>query len=414
MYILKNKASTLFKNIVMLYILSISKLLFPLITLPYLTRVLSIDYYGVTAYIKSCMIYFQLFLDFGFILSATKNVVEVSTNRKSLGGIAGSVSVAKLVLAMLSVIVLWIMVATLPILRDFKLYAFISFAAVLFNSLLPDYIFRGLNEMQVISYRFVLCKGASVVLTLLLVKSDQDILLIPILDLLSSVLAFLMTVYCMHVRDIIFRFINVRDVFLKLKESAVYFLSDFATASFGALNTLLVGIYLGLSDVAYWSVAMQLISAAQALYSPVISGVYPQMVETHNFNIIKKLLIFFMPLILFASACSFVFAHNIIAIISGAKYVGAASVFRYLVPVLIISFPSMLFGWPCLGAISKAKETTVTTILASFVQIVLLVIMIISDNFTLITVAISRNVSELSLLISRYHYCHKFKNDFIS
>ena len=54
----------------MLYIMNIAKLVFPLITLPYLTRVLSVDCYGVVSYVKATMVYAQLVVDFGFMLSA--------------------------------------------------------------------------------------------------------------------------------------------------------------------------------------------------------------------------------------------------------------------------------------------------------------------------------------------------------
>ena len=64
------------KNIIMLYGLSIAKIVFPLLTLPYLTRVLSVDTYGVVSYVKTIMTYMQIFVDFGFILSGTKDIIK--------------------------------------------------------------------------------------------------------------------------------------------------------------------------------------------------------------------------------------------------------------------------------------------------------------------------------------------------
>ena len=52
--------------------MNIAKMLFPLLTLPYLTRVLSTDCYGSVVYVKSVTTYLQLLVDFGFVLSATK------------------------------------------------------------------------------------------------------------------------------------------------------------------------------------------------------------------------------------------------------------------------------------------------------------------------------------------------------
>ena len=69
------------KNIILLYGFSIAKILFPLITLPYLTRVLSVEKYGVVAYVKSIMTYMQLVIDFGFMLSGTKEIVQTKDDK---------------------------------------------------------------------------------------------------------------------------------------------------------------------------------------------------------------------------------------------------------------------------------------------------------------------------------------------
>ena len=66
-----------FKNTAMLFIFNIAKIIFPFVTLPYLTRTLSTDTYGSVAYIKTVMNYMQIIVDFGFVLSATKDIVNV-------------------------------------------------------------------------------------------------------------------------------------------------------------------------------------------------------------------------------------------------------------------------------------------------------------------------------------------------
>ena len=72
-------------NVSMLYIMNIAKLVFPLITLPYLTRVLSVDCYGVVSYVKATMVYAQLVVDFGFMLSGVKAITEAREDRELVG-----------------------------------------------------------------------------------------------------------------------------------------------------------------------------------------------------------------------------------------------------------------------------------------------------------------------------------------
>ena len=76
----KNKdINTLASNTIMLYIMQISGYIFPLFTFPYLARTLSPEYYGMMTFVTSTMVYFQMLIDFGFILSATK---ECSIHRR--------------------------------------------------------------------------------------------------------------------------------------------------------------------------------------------------------------------------------------------------------------------------------------------------------------------------------------------
>ena len=72
--------SNVIKNTMMLYGMSIAKIVFPLLTLPYLTRVLSVESYGVVSYVKAVMQYMQLVVDFGFMLSGTKDIVNAKND----------------------------------------------------------------------------------------------------------------------------------------------------------------------------------------------------------------------------------------------------------------------------------------------------------------------------------------------
>lgn len=75
-------------------------MIFPLLTLPYLTRVLSVDVYGSVAYVKSLMSYFQVIVDFGFMLSGTKEIAENVNDENRIGVIVGEITLARLMIAL--------------------------------------------------------------------------------------------------------------------------------------------------------------------------------------------------------------------------------------------------------------------------------------------------------------------------
>ena len=76
-------------NVIMLYIMNIAQIVMPLITLPYLARILSVSNYGVVSYVKSIMVYANLIMQFGFLLSGTRKIVEARGNLAKIGKIVG-------------------------------------------------------------------------------------------------------------------------------------------------------------------------------------------------------------------------------------------------------------------------------------------------------------------------------------
>lgn len=404
--------SIIIKNTSMLYLFSIASLVFPLLTLPYLTRVLSVEYYGISAYVKSCMVYFAVFLEFGFLLSATRDVVNTNGDCQMMSQIVGAVTMAKALLSTTALFAMFAIFPFLPILGNNKLFTLLSFCAVAINALIPDYLFRGLNSMEVITYRFIVCKAMSVLLTFVLVKGDSDFLLIPLLDLGSSILALALSIGCMHKRNISLPLVPIRLALSTMIKSFTYFISNFATTAFGALCTILIGLYLNLVDVAYWSLCINLTSAAQSLFSPVLNGIYPYMVSSRDISLIKKILALFMPLIAAACFTAYIFSPQLLSIISGEKYIAATPIFRGLLPMVFISFPAMLFGWPCLGAIDKPRETSITTVTAALFQIISLLLLIAFNRFTIVNVIIVRTITEAILCFTRGIFCYLYRTEF--
>ena len=157
---------------------------------------------------------------------------------------------------------------------------------------------------------------------------------------------------------------------------------------------------------------MQIVSAVQAIYSPITDGIYPQMVKNKNWKLVEKTAKVFMSIVTVGCIFTFVVAKYALLIIGGEKYVTAVPLLRAFIPLLFFSFPSILFGWPALGAIGKEKETTLTTIITAFLQIGGLLILLLIGEFNVINLAFLRGFTEACMFAMRYRYCKKFKGEF--
>jgi len=409
---MKKEEKTATRNTFMLYLMNIAKMVFPLVTLPYLTRVLSTDGYGMVSFVKAVMQYVQLFLMFGFSLSATREIVAADHDKKKIGQIVGDVQVAKLMLVLCALVAVVVMIPIMPLLRGNILYTMLAFLNVVIMELMADFLFHGLDKMEVLTIRFVLSKVISTACTFVFIKSDADLLLIPIFDCLGSAAALILVFREIQKMEIKLRPTGLKAAFQKLKASAEYFASDMATTAFGALNTLLIGIYIEATQVAYWGVVMQLLGAVQSLYTPIINGIYPSMLRTKSLGFIKKVLMIFMPVVTIGCGLCYVLAEFALLIVGGEQYVAAAPVFRSLIPVMFFSFAAMLFGWPTLGPIGKSKETAQTTIITAIAQVLGLVLLIAVDQFTLVNIALLRGATELLMLCLRVSVCVRYRHEY--
>lgn len=398
----------------MLYLMTFASLTLPLLTLPYLTRVLTKEAYATVAYVKSSMTYIQLIVDFGFILSAVKDISSAGGDRERIGKITGNTILAKLILSAFALGALFVLCSTIEILRSNLTYVILSFLAVAITAFLADFLFRGIERMHYVAVIYVASKSISTALTFFLVRGEGDVLWIPTLDIFGNVIAVIISFCVIKRLGIRICFTGFSDSFALMRNSLVYFLSSIATTAFSALNTLLIGIFMSddVSGVANWNVCLTIISAIQSLYAPISNGIYPHMIRERSLKFIHKVLAIFMPIVAIGCAVSFIFSRVALIIVGGEEYAEAESLFRLMIPILFFSFPAQIYGWPTLGAIGKAKENTASTVVAAAVQVVGIAALIVLGKFTLVNLAVLRTVTEAALMLIRMWLVYKNKRLF--
>ena len=410
------KKNRVLSNTVMLYVMTFAKLVLPLLTLPYLTRVLSKESYAMVSYVKNCMTYMQLIIDFGFILSSVKDIAKADGDNDKIGRIAGNTFLAKLMLSALAGGVLAVMCTFIEVLRLNLAFVALSFVSVAITVFLADFLFRGIEKMHYITIIYVVSKSVSTALTFVFVADDSTILWIPVLDIIANAIAVAITFLVINKLRIKISVSGLRDCFGMIKDSFFYFLSSIATTAFSALNTLLVGIYMSddLAAVANWNVCLTIILAIQNLYAPICNGIYPHMIKERSLKFIHRVLAIFMPIVAVGCVFSFFAAELALLVVGGEEYVEAYPLFRWMIPILFFSFPAQLYGWPTLGAIGKVKETTASTTIAAVIQILGLVALMVFGAFDLVSLAILRGVTEMILMAIRMALVYKNKRQFVS
>lgn len=406
------KKAGLFKNTVMLYILQGSTYVFSFITIPYQTRVLGPEVYGVLGVATAVMMYFQLFMDFGFMLSVTE---EISLNRDDKPYICKkitSVVCLKLIFAGVSLAIMGGLCTFVDVFAEYKALYFVFLLAYILNSFMPDYIYRGLERMTAVTVRTVIIKCFSCCMIFVLMRTRADYMVVPILLLIGNAGAVI-GAYAHLFKGLKFHFAKItkQDLWQDFKRSSMFFSSRIASTVYTATNTVVLGMVDKAGIVTgYYTSADKVASTAKNLLSPVSDSLYPYMVKNKDFKMVKKMLLLFMPVIVVGCTVVGIFAEPLCVFAFGAEYAGTAPILCAFLPVIVAILPSYIFGFPTLGAMGLSKYANYSIVFATVLHIIGMALLFLTDNVTGVSLALMTSVTEWVNMLFRVVVVFKNRN----
>ena len=405
------KLSQVKKNTFWLAIFQLAKMVFPFLILPILTRRLSVETYGNLTFIKTVMNFLQIFLDFGFMLSATKEIAKIKYDTNKIQQIMADTLLARLLLGGIGFLLIVILSFFFPILGYNFLFTITSYLTVFLSIFLFDFLFRGLEIIHVMTIRFIIMKTISFLLTIFFVRQDHQIILIPLFDILSSVIAIILVAFELQKRS--FRLIRpkLKSSIYSLKISLIYFLSDVSATAFNAISTIIIGLVFSSTEVALFGVSIQIIGAIQALLGQLSSGIYPIMVRQKSRKFIQQIFQKTIPLVLLFTGLIIILLPLALQVLAGDKYTAAHPIIQILAITIFFSFINTLLGWPTLGVINQQNKVTLSTIISTVFNLISLILLYLSSNLNLYSVAITRVITEIILFCIRLYYYKKYRQN---
>lgn len=393
----------LLKNTVMLTVLQLSTYILALVAVPYETRVLGPEAYGILGVASAVMVYFSLVMDFGFLLCATADVADAKDRTSELRRILSSVTAAKLLLAVLSAAFLLILTFVIPAWKSKADLLFLFFLSAALSALLPDYMYRGLEDMTAVTLRTVAIRAFFTAAIFVFLRSPDDIYIIPILNIIGNGVAVLFSYVDLCRRfDVRFARIGIGSVLDAVRRSSVFFFSRIASTAYTSLNTVILDmIAAGGAVTGFYTSADKLITTGKNLLSPISDSLYPYMTRNRDYKLVKRILLISTPAIFAFCAVFFIWAEPLCRLILGAEYGPAGNVLRAMLPVGVITLPSYILGFPTLTAMGLRKYANYSVIFGSILHVVNLFILFITDNVSMISLAALVSVAELSILLFR-------------
>ena len=338
-------------NIAALGVMQIANYIIPMVTLPYLTRVLGVESYGKVVFVQAVMAYMIIIVEFGFSWSTTREIASNREDRKLISSIFSSTWAAQWLLALVASLFMMVMVIAIPSLKnEAELYAagmLVVFGSVLF----PLWLLQGLERMREVAVIQVVSRLIFLPFIFIFVKSPSDVLLLILILGMGPIFAGIVSlVWIRYCKFVDFQYPVFSEIVKVLSESRMLFLSKVTISSYTTLTPLILGIVAGPAALAYFTLADKLRSAAQSGLSPSSQALCPRMSHLYKTDLpaARKLLkrstflIFCIASVL--SLFLWFFAEPIIFLLGGAEFGHSATILKWLAFLPLIVSISNIFG----------------------------------------------------------------------
>jgi PST family polysaccharide transporter len=402
------KHSRLLENFISLSTLQVANYILPLITLPYLVRVLGPEKFGLIAFAQAFIGYFNVLTDYGFNLSATR---DISINRKDndkVSEIFSSVIIIKFGLLILSLFIMTLIIFSFDKFRSEWPIYYLTFGMVIGQVLFPVWFFQGMEKMKYITFLNILARIIFTISIFIFVKNASDFLYVPILSSLGSIVAGILAFWIVF-KDfgVKFRMPDFERVKFHLKEGWYIFISTVAISLYTTSNTFILGLFTNNIIVGYYSAAEKIIRAAQGLLSPVSQTIFPHVSKLMNeskdagIKFIRRITYLIGGLSFVISLVIFILANLIVEIILGSQYTESIIILRILAFLPFLVGLSNVFGIQTMLTLNYKKTFTNIIVFASGVNIFLAIILvpIYNDIGTSISVLITEMIITISMFL---------------
>ncbi|MEO0124618.1 MAG: flippase [candidate division WOR-3 bacterium] len=275
-----SKTKPLIKNFIFLMVVQIANYVFPLISLPYLVRVLGPEKYGLIAFAQSFIGYFILITNYGFELSATREISINRDNKDKLAEIFSSVMYAKTLLLAFCFFVFLLFLQIDKFKKDFLVYI-LTFGIIIGQTLFPVWLFLGLERMEYITILTVLERGVFTVCIFIFIKNINDYFYVPLFNTIGYMVSGILGMLLAFLRfGITFRTPKLQNIFSQIKQGWYSFISTTNISLYSTTNIFILGLFWNNVIVGYYAAAEKLIYAVQRLLVPLSQTVFPYISKT--------------------------------------------------------------------------------------------------------------------------------------
>ncbi|MEG0806722.1 MAG: flippase [Alistipes sp.] len=176
---------TLLSNFMWLSALQVVSYVFPILTLPYLARVIGVDSFGEIAFAGSIIAFLMTIVTYGFNLTAVRDIAKSRNDIYCVSKIFSNVITTSFMLMMVSAFILGVCIYTIPFLRERQLLLWITFLSIPGYIMFPEWFFQAMEKMKYVTIMNVSSKLIFTILVFIIIREKNDYIYQPLLGALG-------------------------------------------------------------------------------------------------------------------------------------------------------------------------------------------------------------------------------------
>lgn len=292
--VLRNKdAKVLLSNFISLYIVQLTNLAVPLITLPYLIKTIGLEQYGVISMAFALVVYFEALTDFSFKVTATRDVSVFRDSQIKLRLIYSKVMMIKAITFLISVVVFLTLVVVFPIFKENSTVYLLTLLTLLAQVLLPDWFFQGIEKLKRITIINLVIRLLFVSLIFVFIKNESDFWIYPLLIGSGAVVSGLIGQFILLKEyNIKFVLVKRRSIVQTINSNVPIFINQFLPTLYNSSGALILGFLHGSTDVGVYSATRKIVDLTIAFLTTISRVFFPFLSRNNkHFSIYRNLML---------------------------------------------------------------------------------------------------------------------------
>lgn len=405
--------SSIKKNFIYNTLLSVTQVLFPLITFSYVARVIEPVGIGTVSFVESICRYAILIAALGIPVYGVREVAKLKDDKEKLSKLCSELLLIHFFATVFIIMVYVVTVLTIEKLYDNLSYYVLGLLMVFSNIFVMEWYFQGIGDFKFITLRTLIIRVITTVSVFFIVKNPEDGICFFLLTVLTNVINGIVNFW--YVKKKIH--INYRFNFNSLKKHLTPLFFIFSTtisiSIYVLLDTIMLGFLADERAVGFYSMALKISKVPMLFVGALGLVLIPQLSfsfnekDYNNFNrLITKSINF---VITFSFPVIFLFlgiSDELLRSFAGNEFVGASITLKILSVVVLLIGLSNIFGLQILTPMGKDKYLTYSVVLGTIISI--------SLNFVLIPLyqekgaAITNVITECVVTGATFFFAIKF------